>query len=57
MMYQDYTTRPNGPIAKFQFIDLDRGDFWTNLTLAVFFAIVTSRLGMAWGESLRRVRR
>jgi hypothetical protein len=57
MIYQDYATRPNGPIAKFQFIDLDRGEFRTNLALAVFFAIVTSRLGIAWGESLRRVRR
>ena len=57
VIYQDYATRPNGPIANFQFIDLDRGEFWTNLALAVFCAIVTARLGMAWGESLRRVRR
>jgi hypothetical membrane protein len=55
--YFDYSTRPGGPFASFRFFDLDRGEFWTNLALALFFAIVTTRLGMAWGESLRRVRR
>jgi hypothetical protein len=55
--YFDYSTRPGGPFVNFRFFDLDRGEFWTNLALAVFFAIVTTRLGIAWGESLRRVRR
>lgn len=55
--YFDYATRPNSPIANFRFIDLDRGEFWTNLVLALFFAIIMSRLGLAWGESLRHVRR
>ena len=55
--YFDYATRPTSAIAKFIFFDLDRGEFWTNLALALFFAILTTRLGMAWGDSLRRVRR
>jgi hypothetical protein len=55
--YFDYSTRPTGPFANFMFYDLDRGEFWTNLALALFFAILTTRLGMAWGDSLRRVRR
>ena len=57
MIYMDYTVRPTSPVAHFQFIDMDRGELWTNLALAVFYAIVTTRLGIAWGESLRRVRR
>ena len=55
--YVDFMTRPTSPIATFRFLDMDRGDFWTNLTLAWFFASLMTRLGMAWGESLRRVRR
>jgi len=55
--YFDYSTRPGGPLARFQFFDMDKGAFWTNLALALFFAILTTRLGMAWGESMRRVRR
>ena len=55
--YFDYGTRPGGPFANFTFFDLDKGEFWTNLALALFFAILTTRLGIAWGDSLRRVRR
>jgi hypothetical protein len=55
--YFDYGTRPGGPFANFKFFDLDKGEFWTNLALALFFAILTTRLGIAWGDSLRRVRR
>src|SRR5204863_3867949 len=55
--YIDYMTRPTSPIARFQFLDMDRGDFWTNLALALFFAILMTRMGMAWGESMRRVQR
>ena len=55
--YIDFLTRPTSPIARYQFLDMDRGDFWTNLALALFFAILTTRLGMVWGESMRRVRR
>jgi hypothetical protein len=54
--YFDYATRPWSPFANFKFF-LDTGEFWTNLGLALFFAILTTRLGLAWGESLRRVRR
>ncbi|HTM51139.1 MAG TPA: hypothetical protein VL285_20730 [Bryobacteraceae bacterium] len=55
--YIDFLTRPTSPIARYQFLDMDRGDFWTNLALALFFAILTTRLGIGWGESMRRVRR
>src|SRR5205823_11521150 len=55
--YIDYLTTPTSPIARFQFLDMDRGEFWTNLVLALFFAILMTRLGMAWGDSLRRIRR
>jgi hypothetical protein len=50
--YFDYSTRPGGPFANFRFFDLDKGEFWTNLVLAPFLAILTTRLlGIAWGES------
>ena len=55
--YFDYSTRPGGSLARFQFFDMDKGAFWFNLTLALIFAILTTRVGMAWGESMRRVRR
>jgi hypothetical protein len=55
--YFDYSTRPGGSLAQFQFFDMDKGAFWFNLTLALIFAILTTRVGMAWGESMRRVRR
>ena len=55
--YVDFMTRPTSPISTFRFIDMDKGDFWTNMALALFFAILMTRLGMAWGDSLRRVRR
>src|SRR5262245_21289919 len=55
--YMDYATRPASPIANFQFFDMDHGDFWVNWALALFYAILTTRLGMAWSETLRRVRR
>ena len=55
--YVDFMTPPSSRIATFQFLDMDRGDFWTNLALALFFAILMTRLGIERGESLRRVRR
>jgi hypothetical protein len=55
--YFDYSTRPAGAFASFTFFDMDKGEFWSNLALALFFAILTTRLGMAWGDSLRKVRR
>jgi hypothetical protein len=55
--YVDFMTPPTSRISTFQFLDMDRGDFWTNLALALFFAILMTRLGTARGESLRRVRR
>jgi hypothetical protein len=55
--YFDYGTRPWSQFAHFQFFDMDKGAFRTNLALALFFAILMTGLGSVWAESLRRVRR
>jgi hypothetical protein len=57
VIYMDYGTPPAGAIANFRFFDIDKGDFWTNLILGIFLAIVTVRMGMVWADSMRHVRR
>jgi hypothetical protein len=57
IIYMDYGTPPAGAIANFRFFDIDKGNFWTNLIVGVFLAILTVRMGMAWADSMRRVRR
>ena len=42
---------------KFQYIEKTRGEFWTTLALALVVSIVTARLGLAWGDWMRRMRR
>jgi hypothetical protein len=32
-------------------------EFWANIGLAMIFAMASMRLGMAWGDWMRRVRR
>jgi hypothetical protein len=34
-----------------------RGAFWLTMAFAVVAAIITSRLGLAWGDWMRRMRR
>jgi hypothetical protein len=32
-------------------------EFWQNMGLGVVFAVLLSRLGLAWGEGMRKVQR
>ena len=56
-IFIDYSARPDGALSQFRFFDLDKGAFPANLALAVVCAIVTARLGIAWSDSMRRIRR
>ncbi len=57
-MYRDYATGPNSAQARNVFVHMETmQQFWTNLGLAVLIAIVTSRIGLAWGEWMRGIKR
>jgi len=56
--YLDYGTPPTSSLARFLFARPETPQvFWTNLAVALAAAIVLTRLGMGWAESMRRVRR
>ncbi len=42
---------------KFQIAENTRGEFWTTMAAALLVSIVTARLGLAWGDWMRRLRR
>jgi hypothetical protein len=54
-----YTWRPNHPAVQHVFFPFEatRTAFWSTMGLAFLCAILTSRLGLAWGEWMRGVRR
>lgn len=54
----DYNARPTSIIVRHLFVRPDEPSvFWTEMALAAVFAIATTRLGFAWGDWMRRVRR
>jgi hypothetical protein len=56
--YFGYFTRPTSLYATYQYYGLERGAaFWTEVALALAIAIGGTRLGLAWGEWMRRIRR
>jgi hypothetical protein len=55
---QDYATGPNAAIVRGLFIaEKTPAAFWQAMGLAVLAAILTSRLGLAWGVWMRKVQR
>jgi hypothetical protein len=42
---------------KFQIAEKTRGEFWAVMAVALLVSIVTARLGLAWGDWMRRMRR
>ncbi|PYU56736.1 MAG: hypothetical protein DMG55_22830 [Acidobacteria bacterium] len=42
---------------KFQIAENTRGEFWTTMAAALLVSIVSARLGLAWGDWMRRLRR
>jgi hypothetical protein len=57
--YLPYIARPNSRLALYQFSSWDatRADFWLGMARAWLFAVISARLGMGWGDWVRRVRR
>jgi hypothetical protein len=57
--YFDYNLRPESTLVRGVFFHVEKS--WTetavNFALAPLIAILMTRLGIAWGESMRRVRR
>jgi hypothetical protein len=54
----DYAARPQWANVRNVFVRPDASSvFWTQLSIAAAAAIVTTRVGMAWGDWMRRVRR
>ncbi|MGO4885745.1 MAG: hypothetical protein ACLP59_33730 [Bryobacteraceae bacterium] len=54
----DYNARPTSIIVRHIFVRPDTpSTLWTEMTLAAVFAFITMRVGFAWGDWMRRVRR
>ena len=54
----DYAARPEWLNVRNLFMPPQApSDFWTDLSIAAVAAIVTARLGLAWGDWMHRVRR
>jgi hypothetical protein len=57
--YFDYNARPESHYMRNLFVPLEStaARFWAEMTAAVVLAILTTRLGMTWGNWMRRIRR
>ena len=57
--YFDYNLRPDDMYVRHLFFSVEKtaAQFWTEIALALFFAIATTRLGLAWGGWMQRIRR
>jgi hypothetical protein len=54
----DYNARPTSILMRHIFVKPDAPSvFWTEMALAAALGILTTRLGFAWGDWMRRVRR
>jgi hypothetical protein len=58
-IYFDYNLHPNSYYARNLFVPLEKtaGRFWWEMTAAVAGAVVTTRLGIGWGNWMRKIRR
>lgn len=57
--YFDYNTRPTSYQARYLFVPVEHsaGQFWMHIAMAVVFATLSIRLGLAWGNWMRTVKR
>jgi hypothetical protein len=57
--YFDYNLRPNDHYVRHLFYSVEKtaSQFWTQMAIAVAAAILTTRLGISWGNWMRRIRR
>ena len=58
-IYFDYNLHPSSSYVRYLFFATEptRGAFWMQMSLAAVCAIVSARLGMAWGDWMQRIRR
>jgi hypothetical protein len=42
---------------QFQIVEKTRGEFWITLIAALVVSVITARLGLSWGDWMRRIRR
>jgi len=58
-IYFDYNLHPNSHYARYEFAPLEKNaaQFWAEMAFAALAAILTTRLGMSWGDWMRRIRR
>jgi hypothetical protein len=58
MGYFAYFDPANVLYDPYQFQNIEaRGRFWMLIALALLFSVITARLGLAWGDWMRRMRR
>jgi hypothetical protein len=58
MAYFAYFDPANLLYDPYQFRRVEsRGRFWALMMLALVFSVITARLGLAWGDWMRRMRR
>ncbi len=57
--YFDYNVRPTSYYYRYLFLPVEKTarEFWTEMGGALFAAVVTTRLGLAWGNWMRRIQR
>ena len=56
--YFGYFTRPTSLYARYQYYPTEVGaDLWKEAAIALAVSILTTRLGLAWGDWMRRIRR
>jgi hypothetical protein len=56
-IYFGYNTNPLGRYAQYRFVPDLPSDFWREAALAFAIAFVSIRIGLAYGDRLRRIRR
>ena len=58
-IYFDYNLHPSSSYVRYLFVATEpsSGEFRMEMGLAAVFAIVTTRIGLAWGDWMHRVRR
>jgi hypothetical protein len=57
--YFDYNLHPNSNYARYRFAQLEKTtmEFWRQMGLALVLAILTTRLGLGWGDWMRGIKR
>jgi len=57
--YFEYSIRPESTFVHHLFFpeEATRAEFWQKMSVALLAAIISTRLGLAWGDWMRRIRR